>query len=266
MIRYWFIRLSGAQRLGLAVLLALMLFAIAESLLGHHDAARQALQNRFALPGGEHLLGTDQFGRSMVARMAAAVRLSFILSISCVVTSAVIGTGFGVWAAWRGGWVDHGLNFLVNTILALPGLVLVLLCAALVPGSFFMLYFAIAMTLWVEYFRIVRASVLSIINGPQIQSSSMLGFGRWYLFRRHIWPSIQQDVFTLAAFGAATSVLTMASVGFVYVGLKPPASELGLMIVELFPYYADAPWALAQPLLALFMMVLGFNLLARKSS
>ncbi|WP_028292059.1 ABC transporter permease [Oceanobacter kriegii] len=254
------------QWLGTAILLVLVLFAVLEGLFGSADPARQQLMNRFLAPSAEHWLGTDQFGRSNLARMGEAVRLSLLLAVMCVVTAASLGIGLGVVAGWRGGWTDKALNFLVTTVLALPGLVLVLLFAAIVPGSFVMLYVGIAITLWVEYFRLVRAITQQRMQSPQLQASNMLGFGRWYLFKRHIWPGLASQVFTLMAFGAASAVLAMAATGFVYVGLKPPTAELGLMIVELFPYYAEAPWVLAQPLVALFLLILGCNLLASKPS
>ncbi|QJR82809.1 ABC transporter permease [Alteromonas pelagimontana] len=258
--------LQPAQQLGLALVLMLLIFALGEGAFYAADPNTQQLAKAFSPPSTAMPLGADQFGRDMFARLGAALRLSFLLSALCVATSAITGVAAGICAAWAGGVVEKVLNFVVNTILALPGLVLVLLFAAIVPGSFIMLYLAISLTLWVEYFRLVRATAKPLINGPQLQSSMLLSFGRWYCFRRHIWPAIAPDVCTLAAFGAATSIITMASVGFVYVGLQPPTAELGLMIVELFSYYSDAPWLLAQPLIALFLMVLGFHLLAGKKT
>ncbi|WP_235263725.1 ABC transporter permease subunit [Nitrincola sp. A-D6] len=82
------------------------------------------------------------------------------------------------------------LNFLANTLLALPGLVLVLLLAAIAPGSFIVLYLAISLVLWIEYYRVIRAQTQVVIHSPQLEASRQLGFGRWYLFRRHIWPAI----------------------------------------------------------------------------
>lgn len=257
--------LSIQQRVGLGILLALALFAAFETLLFSFDGSKQQLALAFASPDGQAPLGRDQYGRNMFARLAAGLRISFSLAMICVATSAVLGVLAGVAAAWRGGWLDNLLNFFANTILALPGLVLILVFAAIVPGSFVMIYLAISVVLWVEYFRLVRAIALNEVNSPALQSSMMMGFGKFYLFRRHIWPSLKADVFSLAAFGAATSVVAMSSVGFVYVGLKPPTPELGLMIVELFPYYHEAPWLLLEPITLLFLIVLGFHLLAGKS-
>ncbi|GAM78086.1 dipeptide transport system permease protein dppC [Vibrio ishigakensis] len=108
----------------------------------------------------------------------------------------------------------------------------------------------------------IRAKTLYLIRQPEVEAAQLFGFGPWHIFKRHLWPSFRKDVFTLACFGAGTSVLALASVGFVYVGLRPPHAELGLMMVELFPYYSDAPWVLLQPLTSVVIMVLGFHLIA----
>lgn len=257
---------STWQCIGLALLLCLLIFAVGEWLLYHASPTAQHLSESFQTPNSAAPLGKDQFGRDMLARLAAALRLSFLLALLSVLSAAILGVSAGICAAWRGGWVDSLLNFIVNTVLALPGLVLVLLFAAIVPGSFAMLYVAISLVLWVEYFRLVRAVSKTVINGAPVQASRLFGFGRWYIVKRHIWPAIRANVLSLAAFGAATSIIMLSSVGFVYVGLKPPTAELGLMIVELFPYYSDAPWLLAQPLIVLALLVLGFQLLAGSRS
>ena len=259
-------KLKIGQKIGLCILVSLVIFAGVEPFISTLSPYTQNLEQVLMAPGSEHLLGTDHYGRSMLSRMGDAVRLSFMLGVISVVTAAVIGTTLGVWAAWGNTRVAQGLDIIVNILLALPGLVVVLMFTAIVPGSFLMIYLAIALVQWIEYFRVVRAISQTVIHSPQLQSSAMMGFGRWYLFKRHIWPEISGSVLTLAAFGAAHAILTMASLSFVYVGLQPPTAELGIMIVELFPYYQEAPWALAQPLIVVALMVLGFHLLAGEKS
>ena len=251
--------------IGFSLLMLLLLLALGEPVLMGTNGNQQNLKQVLEAPSAQHWLGTDQFGRDMLARISEGLRISLSLAALCVLSSSIIGVLTGVIAAWCRGWVDTTLNFIANTILALPGLVLILLFAALVPGSFIMLYLAISLVLAVEYFRLVRAITLPVVTGPALENSALMGFPKRYLFNKHIWPAIRQDVLSLAAFGASSSIIAMASVGFVYVGLKPPSPELGLMIVELFPYYHEAPWLLAQPIFALFVLVLGFHLLSAKS-
>ncbi|TWI52619.1 peptide/nickel transport system permease protein [Pseudomonas duriflava] len=258
-------QLNGSQQIGAAILACLVGFAFLEWLLNGTDPAVQNLGNLFAAPSLAEPLGTDQFGRSMLARMGAALRLSLLLSLVCVLTSATIGVALGVLAGWREGWIDRIVSFVLNMVLALPGLVLILLFAGLAPGSLLMLYLGISLVLWVEYFRVVRAITRASVASSPMQASRMLGFGSFYCFKRHVWPALLTPVLTLAAFGAAASILALAALGFVAVGLRPPTAELGLMMVELFPYYSEAPWVLAQPVFAVFLLIIALNLLAGKT-
>nr|WP_300309452.1 ABC transporter permease [Halomonas sp.] len=248
--------------IGLVMLLLLAAFAWLTPHLSTAEPYRQDLMATLLPPGSEHWLGTDHLGRSLLARLADAVRLSMGLALLSVASAAIPGILFGIVAGWRGGWCDRLLSTLADCILALPGLLLVLMLAAIAPGNFWTLYVGIALVLWVEYFRVVRAATQTLAASPQVQASRLLGFGRWYIIRRHLWPELAPQVMTLAAFGAATAILAVSSLGFVSIGLKPPTAELGLMMTELFPYYQEAPWALAQPVIVLFLLVLSFQLLA----
>ncbi|GEK46763.1 ABC transporter permease [Bisbaumannia pacifica] len=259
-------RLSTRRRLGLVLLGLLLAVAWLTPWLHDADPARQQLTRILESPTLAAPLGTDHLGRDMLARTAAALRLSLDMALLSVVSAAVPGILLGVIAGWRGGWGDRVLGGLADACLALPGLLLVLLLAAIAPGNFWALYVGIALVLWIEYFRVVRARTRVLVASPQLEASRLLGFGPGYLFRRHLWPELAPQVLTLAAFGAASAILAMAALGFVSVGLRPPTAELGLMMTELLPYYHEAPWAMAQPILALCLLVLSLNLLAAKET
>lgn len=250
-MQYWGVLLIG---LALAVVVIGKLF--------NQDPAIQNLSLAFSTPDWQEPLGRDHFGRSNLARLSDAIFTSLLLAGISVLTSASLGTFAGVVSGWKRGWWDRAFSFLMNIILAMPGLILVLLFAALIPGSFTILYIAIALILWVEFFRVTRNRTMSVIRSPEVEASILYGFGNWYVFKRHIWPHCKKDVFTLSCFGAGNTILALASLGFLHVGLKPPEAELGLMMVELFRYYHVAPWVLIQPLISVFVLVLGFHLLA----
>lgn len=254
--------LNGRQRLGATLLALLLAFAWLVPWLFEADPARQQLTRILQLPTLAEPLGTDHLGRSLLARLASAVRLSLGMALLSVASAAVPGVILGVIAGWRGGWLDRVLGSMADAFLALPGLLLVLLLVAIAPGNFWALYVGISLVLWIEYFRVVRARTRVLVASPQLEASRLLGFGPFYLFRRHLWPELAPQVLTLAAFGAASAILAMAALGFVSVGLRPPTAELGLMMIELLPYYHEAPWAMAQPILVLFVLVLSLNLLA----
>lgn len=252
---------SYSQKIAFGLLFLLGLIALFGPWIISTDPNKQNLMAILLPPSSEHWLGTDQYGRSMLSRLAYALRLSLTMAIICVLTSACIGCVLGIVAGWKGGWIDRSFSILVNILLALPALVIVLLLAAMMPGSFAALYFAISLVQWVEYFQLSRTTTRKVMASEAVQNSRLLGFNQWYVIRRHLWPELTAPVMTIASFGAANAILYMASLGFIYVGIQPPTSELGLMIVELFPYYSEAPWLLIQPIVLIALLIMSFHLL-----
>lgn len=258
--------LSASQKWGLGLLLGLIAYAVIAPLLSSGDAISQDLANILSVPNADAWFGTDQFGRNMWMRLAEALRLSMLMALFCVLTAATVGVLLGIVSAMAPKWVDGLLDIIVSVILSLPGLVLVLIMAAIKPGSFWMLYGAISLVQWIEYFRITRVIAHRLSTSPEVQSSRLMGFGFGYILKRHFLPEIAPQLITLAGFGAASAILMMASLGFVYVAVQPPLAELGVMIVEYFPYYESAPWLLAQPLVVLAVLILSCQLLGQKKA
>ncbi|MFE8643708.1 ABC transporter permease [Sphingomonas sp. NCPPB 2930] len=250
------------QRVGWGVMLALALFAACGPAVVGTDPAVQDLHNSLAPPGAAEWLGTDVFGRSVVARLAHAAQLSLGLALLAAVTAAVPGVLLGLLAAWRGGAVERALVMLSDAALSVPGLLLVLLFAGLAPGRHWALYLGLSLSLWVEYFRVSRAVARPVMAGDAVQASRLLGFGPVYLVRRHLLPALAPVLGTLLAFSAAQAVLALAALGFIGVGLQPPTAELGLMMTEALPHYEEAPWLIAAPVALLTLLVLGMMLLA----
>ena len=246
----------ASQRAALAVLAAVVAFAVLGPLVWSAPAA-QDLSRFLEPPGLAEPLGRDHLGRSVVARLASATRLSLALAVLCVLTAALAGTVAGVLAAWRGGWVDAGLRGLSEVLVALPALLVVLMFSAVASGGLWTLYAGIALAQWVEYFRVVRARSGVVLGGPAVEAAGLLRLGPAHLWRRHLWPELAPVLLTLATFGIGTSVLVLSTLGFVGVGLQPPRAELGLMITEAFPYWSEAPWMSLAPVLVLTAVLVG---------
>ena len=226
------------------------------------NPSQQSLRNTLQPPGASHLLGTDHLGRDMAARIISGARLSLGLALLAVVSASIPGTALGIIAAWRGGWSERLCSVLSDAILALPGLLLVLMLAAIAPGNWWALYVGIALTLWVEYFRYSRQRSRVLLASPAVQAARLIGFGPWHILKRHLLPELLPGLFTLAAFGVATSVTAMAALGFVSVGIRPPTAEWGVMMTQLLPYWREAPWLILQPVACLVITVLALQLVA----
>jgi peptide/nickel transport system permease protein len=260
-----FALLSGTQRLAAVALVGLALFALLGPLVWPQPAA-QDLSRFLESPSVAEPLGRDHLGRSVVARLAHATRLSLVLALLCVATALVAGALAGVVAAWRGGWVDGALHAISEALIALPALLVVLIFSAMADGDLWTLYAGLALAQWVEYFRVVRARSGLVLAGPAVEAAGMLRLGPLHVLRRHLWPDLRPLLTTMATFGIGTSILALSTLGFVGVGVKPPTPELGLMITEAFPYYDEAPWMSLAPVLVLATILIGLLGLRDKES
>lgn len=252
-----------SRRIGLGLLALLAAFALLGPVFVTADPARQDLSASLAPIGGDFLLGADHYGRSLLARLAYGARLSFGMALLTMLSAAVPGLLLGVLAAWRGGVTERVLVGLSDIVLALPGLLLVLLLLAFAPGHFLPLYLGLSLSLWVEFFRVARTTTARLLVEPRIEASRLLGFGTFYILRQQVLPEIAPLLLTLASFAMGTAILAISTLSAISVGLQPPTPELGSMIVELLPYYAEAPLAVLMPGILIFLLVLGLQLTAR---
>ncbi|WP_176673418.1 ABC transporter permease [Mannheimia granulomatis] len=255
-------KISTYQFLGGSLLVIILGFAFLQPYFYPMDMGFQDLTNTLSNPNEFAWFGTDHLGRDMLARLASAIRLSFGLSLFSVACALIAGLITGIMAGFFGGWFDRILSFICDLVMALPGLLLILLFAALSSGSFWTLYLGISLVMWVEFYRVIRSISSTMASSSEIQSSRLMGMGWIYSFKRHLLPRLLPMIATLSAFSLGNAILALATLGFVNVGLRPPTAELGLMMTELFPYYYEAPMIFLQPVLTVFLMVLSLQLLS----
>ncbi len=251
-------RRSVGRPLAALGIVALALFALVGPLL-LADPTTQDLGRYLEGPTAAEPLGRDDYGRSVLARLAHATRLSLVLAALCVATALLLGTSAGIVSAWFGGWVDAVLRAVSEAFVAIPALLIVLLVSALASGgSLWALYAGLALAQWVEYFRVVRARAGLVLGSPAVEAAGLLRLGVGHVLLRHLWPDLKPLLGTLASLGMVTSILAMSTLGFVKVGLQPPRAELGLMITESFPFYDVAPWMSLAPIGVLFLLTVCF--------
>lgn len=253
-VRRW----TPGRRLAAGGLGLLVAFALLGPLV-LPDPAAQDLARYLEPPSATDPLGRDDYGRSVLSRLAHATRLSLVLGALCVATALVLGTASGVLAAWRGGWVDAVLRAVSEAFVAIPALLVVLLFSALAAdGSLWTLYVGLALVQWVEYFRVVRARAALVLGSPTVEAATLLRLGRLHVVRRHLLPDLRPLLTTLASLGMVTSILAMSTLGFIKVGVQPPRAELGLMVTEAFPFHDVAPWLSLAPVAVLFLLTACF--------
>lgn len=239
---------------GLLVLTGVLLAGLLSAWLGQAPDI-QNLNHTLAAPDARHWLGTDHLGRDLLARLGEAIRVSLWLALGSALLAVLLGTVLGLCAAWQRGLADRVVCLCADGVTAVPGLLWVLLVAALAPGQKWALYSGLVLTTWVEFFRLVRSQASVTLAGDAVQAGRLLGFGAPYLLQWHVLPPMWPDLLRLWSYAVANAVLAVAALGFVGIGLRPPTAELGLMMTEALPYYQDAPWLLAGPVALLVMVV-----------
>jgi len=248
--------LSFKQKIGLLLFIVPCIFALVAPLLVAGSPHDQSLMDTLQAPSAEHWFGTDHLGRDMWLRLASALQVSLGIALISTFFATGFGTLMGVLSAQYPKTADKVLNLISNLFLAVPGL--------FAPGKLWPLFLGVSLIASIEMYRVVRAQSMIIANRDAVAASQLLGFTPWYLLQRHYFPELRPIILRLAAFTLATTVLSVASLGFINVGVKPPRAELGLMMIELMPYYYEAPWIILQPIIALFILVLGLNLMIGK--
>jgi len=254
--------LITGRSIGFGLLLLVLLFALGEPLVTGASPTAQSLMHALQPPSFDAFLGYDHLGRSMSARLSAALRLSLGIATATLITTAFIGVVLGALASWRGGWVDSVLVLIADSVVALPALLIVLIAGLILPTQPIAFWAGLSLTLWIEIFRLTRTTIRAQLAAPAVEASRMLGFGPLYLFRTHLWPELAPILGATFALTFAAVVMGIAALGFVSVGVRAPTPELGLMMVELLPYWREAPWALLQPVIATLTTLLALTLLA----
>jgi peptide/nickel transport system permease protein len=247
---------------GLVILAILLVLAMLSALgLLPHDAIAQEPTARLQSPSSNHLLGTDQFGRDIFARVAAGVANSTLVAVVAVAFASVVGTLAGLVAGFYRGVSDGVIGGITNILLAFPPLLLALSLASVLARNWFTVAVAIAIVYVPIFIRVTRGPVLSLREIEYVKAAVSTGQSRWMVMIRHVLPNITSIVVIQVALSLSWAVLTEASLSFLGLGTPPPAPSLGSMILDARTLVYVAPWTMIGPGVAIVLFVVGLNLL-----
>jgi peptide/nickel transport system permease protein len=252
----------GAVIVGIAVFCAL--FA---PLLVPHDPFAQDLGKRLLVPfwmegtDPAHILGTDQLGRDYLSRLIWGCRISIFIGVTVTIVSALIGISLGVLGGFMGGWVDDVVLFAVTTRLSIPVVLVALAVVGLLGSSLNLLVITLGLLLWARFAVVARSTTMQVRNLDFVAAAWCAGCSRFHILAHEVLPNIASHLVVVATLEVALAILLEAALSFLGLGVPPPLPSWGLMIAEAKDYMFFSPWVIVIPGVALFLLVLGINLL-----
>ncbi len=230
--------------------------------LAHTDPVMDAnLMNAEIAPGREFWFGTDAQGRDIYSRVLYGARISLTVGIVSQLINTVIGVCLGVSAAYWGGWWDDFVNGLTNLMLAVPSLIFALAIMAILTPGLTSLLIALGLTNWSFTCRLSRAATLSVKTQGYVEAARSLGYGDIRIMLTQVLPNIAGPIIVIGTLGMGGAVLAEAALSFLGLGIRPPFPSWGSMLSDARDQITTAPWISIFPGLAIFITVLGLNLL-----
>jgi peptide/nickel transport system permease protein len=252
-----------AAMLGLGLIVLLVLVAIFAPWLSTHpgDVTEFHTARRLSPPGPENWLGTDRMGSDIYSRLLFGARITITIAVTAITIAVIIGVPLGLVAGYYEGLGSDLLMRVSDIFLAVPQIVLAIAIAQTLGPSIENVILALSATYWPFWARLVYAETRSMKNEPFVEAAIALGCSPLRVMVMHILPSISSSIIVRTTIGMGGTILTAATLGFLGLGPPPPTPEWGRTIAESREFLPMAWWYAAFPGLAIFLVVMGFNLL-----
>jgi ABC-type dipeptide/oligopeptide/nickel transport system permease subunit len=249
-----------AAIVGAVVLVAWVVIALIDPLLGLRDPLQQSVSTALQAPSGAHPFGTDELGRDVLSRTLWGVRASLPVAVALVAGSLVIGGALGAIAGYLGGVVDEVIMRLADLVFAFPTIILAMVVAAALGPSLANAVLALLVVSWPNYARVMRALVLGARGQEYVVAGRLLGAGPLTSLRRDVLPNVSAPMLVLAMLDFGNQILLLAGLSFLGLGAVPPTPEWGSMVAAGVSQFSSW-WLATFPGLAIFSVVVAFNLI-----
>lgn len=247
--------------LGAIIVGVFALLAIAAPVLPFPDPAAADWGAIRQPPSAAHWLGTDELGRDQLSRMIWGARASLMAGVVSVAIAIAIGVPLGILAGYFGGWTDAVISRCTEALLAIPFLILAIALAAFLGPSLTNAMIAIGIAATPVFIRLTRGQAISVAAEDYVESAHAIGLRTPVILRRYIFPNVLPPVLVQATLTIASAIIAEASLSFLGLGQQPPAPSWGAMLNTAKNFMTQAPWMAMWPGIAIFLVVLGFNLL-----
>lgn len=248
---------------GLLIVLALFACALLAPWLATHPDAVTEINpaHRLRPPGPEYLMGTDRLGADIYSRLLFGARITLVIAVIAVGAAVIVGVPLGLIAGITDGILSSAIMRLADIFLAVPQIVLAIAIAQTLGPSLPNVILALSATFWPWFTRLVYAETRAVRNETFIEATVALGASPSRVIWLHVLPNIISPIIVRITLGLGFTILTAAALGFLGLGAPPPTPEWGRTIAESREFLPDAWWYAAAPGLAIFLVVIGFNML-----
>jgi peptide/nickel transport system permease protein len=247
--------------LGFIVLAIFIVLALLAPLLAPYDPIATSWTLVRKPPSALHWFGTDDLGRDVLTRVIYGARASLLAGAISVGIALAVGVPLGLLSGYRGGFIDALISRMTDAMLACPSLILAIAFAAFLGPSLGNAMIAIGITATPIFVRLTRAQTMNVKVEDYVEAARAIGNPRWRIALFHILPNILPALLVQATLSIATAIIAEAALSFLGLGQQPPAPSWGSMLNAAQRFLTSAPWMAIWPGLAIFLVVLSFNLL-----
>jgi peptide/nickel transport system permease protein len=253
--------LSLASTLVLIAFILMAIFANQVAPYPEEGAGKTNVGNTMLAPSVEHPFGTDRLGRDMLSRVIVGARPALIVPIGVVAFAVLLGAPLGAVAGYKGGWIDAVIMRFTDLFLAFPSLLLAMAIASALGRGLGNAAIALVVSWWPWYTRLVRGVTISLRRRYFVEAAQAIGVSDWVIILRHILPNTISPILVQATVDMGTVILAMGGLAFLGLGTQPPNPDWGLMVSEGRDFILNQWWVSTFPGIAIFIVVLAFNLL-----
>ena len=246
---------------GLVLVLLFLFMAVFGPYISPSDPYKIDFTKRLRPPSSGNPFGTDEYGRDLLSRVLHGARVSLIVGIVTLAICVPVGVALGLIAGYFGGVVDEVIMRVTDIFLAFPALVLAMALSVAMGSGLMTVMIALAVVWWPAYVRITRGQVLSVRENLFVEAAKAMGISDFWIIARHILPNVLSPIIVIATMDMGAVILTAAALSFIGLGAQPPTPEWGRLVADGQPYFPECWWYVFFPGIAIFLTVLGFNLL-----
>ncbi|MDW7669983.1 MAG: ABC transporter permease [Bacillota bacterium] len=246
---------------GVIIVLIAVILAVFPQYIATHDPIEVNGRAILQSPSSEHFFGTDNYGRDVFSRVVWATRIDLQIGIFATIVPLIVGSLIGLIAGYYGGIIDNILMRIIDTLMAFPFVILIIVIITILGPGIRNVYIAIWLVGWMTYARLVRGEILALKNSEFIQAAKVAGFTDARILLRHALPNVVSSAVVFAASDVVLCMLTGASMSFLGLGVQPPTPEWGAILNEGRGYIMNAWWITFYPGLFMAITGIGFSLI-----